>query len=234
MTLSRWTVALLSLSAVSFSALSSARADEDLSVAFDAGVLSNYIYRGISRSDGKAAFQGSVDLSHDNGFYGRFFASSIDNALGQDVEGEAAFGYGTRLGAYDVDVSLAYDSFWGGTKNTDYWELRSAISRDMGFAFFRTGANMAFAEQWFKADGSSFYGYGEAEFPIPIKDFLPLSLNVRSGYEIFNDRVNKWDWRVMLATEYKGLVFALAYHDTKRDTFISGKSYFTASVRYLF
>ncbi len=207
--------------------------DDDLSVDFDLNATSDYIYRGISRTGGDPAIQGSVEVSNDSGFYGRVFASSLDNGLGQDAETEFALGYFGSATNFDYELSVAYDKFWGGPNDKGYAEIRSSISRDMGFLYARTGLNYAPDNREF-GGGSSLYGYGEIEVPFPINIGIPLSMNVRTGYEAFESIDNKWDWSVNLIAGINDFVISAGYHDVKGNTFFRGKSRFNLSVRYYF
>ena len=48
------------------------------SVSANIGVVSNYVWRGITQTDDKAAVQGGVDYSHSSGFYAGTWVSNVD------------------------------------------------------------------------------------------------------------------------------------------------------------
>ena len=61
------TAVLGALAAPSF--LFAADAAPDLTVAYNVGLYSQYIFRGLTQTDRGPAVQGGVDLTHSSGFY---------------------------------------------------------------------------------------------------------------------------------------------------------------------
>ncbi len=108
---------LLSTLALSGAAFAQTKAPEpDYTLSFNAGVVSDYRYRGISQSRLKPAVQAGVDFAHKNGFYLGAWGSSIkwikdsgstDGSIELDLygghKGELAKGL-----AYDVGL-LRYE-----------------------------------------------------------------------------------------------------------------------------
>lgn len=89
--------------------LTSGAAAAELSA--NAGIFSNYIWRGITQSNDSAAGQGGIDYGHDSGFYAGAWVSNID------FSGNEGTGYENDTG-YEMDVfagfggeagSLGYD-----------------------------------------------------------------------------------------------------------------------------
>ena len=91
----------------------SVKAQDDSPVEFEGDVtlVTDYDYRGLSRTGGKPALQGGLAAYDDNGLYGGFLLSSLnDGFMGYDAASELYIGYGFAAGAYDLDVSLSLDS----------------------------------------------------------------------------------------------------------------------------
>lgn len=135
------TVTLLSIAAAGFAAVASpARADP---LSFNAGVASDYRYRGISQTRLRPALQGGLDVTSPSGFYAGAWGSTIqwikDNAVKGPVELDVYGGYKaeitTNLG-YDVGLlQYAYlgnklaDTGGGGVyKNADTTEVYGALT----------------------------------------------------------------------------------------------------------
>jgi uncharacterized protein (TIGR02001 family) len=108
---------LLSTLALSGAAFAQTKAPEpDYTLSFNAGVVSDYRYRGISQSRLKPAVQAGVDFAHKNGFYLGAWGSSIkwikdatatDGSLELDLYGGHKGELAKDL-AYDVGV-LRYE-----------------------------------------------------------------------------------------------------------------------------
>jgi len=108
---------LLSTLALSTAAFAQTKAPEpDYTLSFNAGVVSDYRYRGISQSRLKPAAQGGLDFAHKNGFYLGAWASTIkwiedSGATDGKVELDLYGGYKGELAkglAYDVGL-LRYE-----------------------------------------------------------------------------------------------------------------------------
>ena len=94
------------------SVLASGAATADLSA--NAGIFSNYIWRGITQSNDSAAGQGGIDYGHDSGFYAGTWVSNIDfsgntdtgyeNGTGYEMDVYAGFGGEAGSLGYDLGV----------------------------------------------------------------------------------------------------------------------------------
>jgi uncharacterized protein (TIGR02001 family) len=82
------TAVLGALAAPSFVFAADAAPAPDLTVAYNIGLYSQYIFRGLTQTDRGPAVQGGVDLTHSSGFYLGAWASNIswlrDSYLGGD------------------------------------------------------------------------------------------------------------------------------------------------------
>lgn len=75
----------------------------------NAGVFSEYLFRGVEQSNG-VAVQGGLDYSHESGFYAGTWISNLDSSLGfGSYETDIYGGYATRLfDLFNVDAGLLY------------------------------------------------------------------------------------------------------------------------------
>ncbi|MEW6165709.1 MAG: TorF family putative porin [Pseudomonadota bacterium] len=90
------------------SPLAAVAEDSPHSVAYNVGIVSDYLFRGISQTHGDAALQGGVDYSHSSGLYAGVWGSTIswvDDAYGSGTT-EIDF-YGGYKGSLATD--LGYD-----------------------------------------------------------------------------------------------------------------------------
>lgn len=189
--------------------------DNKFSLSGDVGAVSDYLFRGVSRSDGHPAVQANLDLAHSNGFYLGAFLSSIDDLQNHHFEAEGYLGFGFSGDSWEYNVSLSVDSFHSSNDSDAFFELRGTISRDFGFAYVRSGL-------YFSPDnreiglGRSIYAFGEGDFYVPAPGLPPITLNMRIGYEDFEGGINKWDWSVGLFVEAGGVEWGLRYVDTNK------------------
>lgn len=87
-----------------------AAAEPDYSLAYNAGAITDYRYRGISQSRLRPALQGGADFTHKSGFYLGAWASTIkwikDAGGDAPVELDLYGGYKFSVGAFGADVGV--------------------------------------------------------------------------------------------------------------------------------
>ena len=108
------------------------------------GLVSNYVYRGISQTAGKPALQGGFDYSHSSGFYVGTWASNV-NWVSDNYGGA---GLPSASNSLEIDV-------YGGYKGT--------ITGDLGFdvgvlTYNYPGSNMTVGGTFIKPDSTEIYG----------------------------------------------------------------------------
>jgi hypothetical protein len=159
----------------------SASAEGPYSFSADIGVVSNYMWRGVSQTQDGPAVQGGLTFNHESGFSAGIWASNVDfndegvaqpvtiladpttpSGFEEDVNGNLV---GTTAGSsssdsanYEVDLSLGY----GGNITDDLSYGLSAVyyaypdGKDSNFA--ELGASMTF--KWFTI-GTAYTVFGE-------------------------------------------------------------------------
>jgi uncharacterized protein (TIGR02001 family) len=199
---------------------------------FDLGgeiiLMSDYRFRGISRSDENPALQAGIDLHHDSGFYvgarGTTLAGNdsyrLRNPAFRDqgkVEGDFYAGYGRSLGGgFDLDAGVMYYAFAGaGAGATDYAEPYASLSYLIGPVQLTGGAKYA-PSQAATGHQDMLYLYGQADISVP---FTPFSFGAQAGRQDWGRFGSYWNWS--LAARYhvripglQGSELALRYIDT--------------------
>lgn len=136
--------------------LSLPAAAQDLTITGNAGLFSDYRFRGISQTNKKPAFQGGFDIAHASGFYAGNWNSNVDSAFfnGANIEMDFYAGYKPTFGAFALDVGLLYYYYPGsGAGNTfkiDNTEL------------YAGGAYGPFSLKYFHAV-SDFFGFPDSK-----------------------------------------------------------------------
>lgn len=74
----------------------------------NAGVASNYIWRGVTQTNDAAAGWGGIDYGHDSGFYAGTWVSNVafGNAAGAGYEMDVYAGFGGEAGSVGYDVGV--------------------------------------------------------------------------------------------------------------------------------
>ena len=162
-----------------------------LEVGIDAALLSDYRFRGISRSDEDPALQANVTVSHGSGFYVGARGTTLGGVdpfrlrdpgfedLG-DVELDIYAGYGADLGGgLSLDGGLLYYAFVGGEGQTNYFEPYASLSYLLGPVEATAGAKYA-PSQSGTGEEDMLYLFGEVEAGIP---FTPVKLRAHAGQQ---------------------------------------------------
>ena len=187
------TLGALFSAALGGSGLAWAEADSPHSISANIGVVSNYMWRGVTQTLDDPAVQGGLDYAHVSGFYLGTWASNIDWG-GEDPNYELDFygGYGGAVNeAFSYDLKLAYYAYPDG-RDSDFAEVSASgtfYGFTLGLAYTLSGEN----------DGGLFddddlYYYASFDY-----DALPygLAFNLRAGYYDFrHDTVllnNGWE-----------------------------------------
>jgi len=88
----------------------------------NAGVVSEYVFRGVPSSDGKAAAQGGLDAAWDSGFYLGTWGSSVDFDGADGVEMDFYGGYGGEIGDFSYGIGATLYTYTDDA-DEDYQEI---------------------------------------------------------------------------------------------------------------
>ena len=171
--------------------------------------LSDYRFRGVSRSDEDPAVQATLTLSHDSGLYAGVTTTTLKGLdsfrlrdpafqdLG-DVELDLYAGYGADLGrGFSLDAGLLYYLFAGGNGPTDYVEPYASLSYLIGPVDFTAGAKYAPSQDAI-GDEDMLYLFGQVDATIPFSRWRFSGLVGHQDWGRFGDY---WTWS--LGTEYR-------------------------------
>jgi uncharacterized protein (TIGR02001 family) len=93
------------------------------------GVVSNYMWRGMSQTRNGAALQGGLDLSHSSGFYAGYWASNVNFDLVDHADTEQDFyaGYGFSVGDFAFDLKRV-EYHYASADELDFGETHAHVS----------------------------------------------------------------------------------------------------------
>lgn len=190
-----------------------AQDSEGSNFSWNAGVVSDYVFRGVSQSNRDVAFQGGVDYAFgDSGFYAGAWGSNVDfqdiDGAGPNVEVDLYVGYNTDFSEnVNFDVMLTRYTYHGAEAaygNIDYNELITKVAlKDV--ATLTVGYTNDYSNSGEKSTyvnlGHSWDLGGE------------YTLNAGFG-RTFSDFGDANDWNVGVSKSFKGIEFGLNYYDT--------------------
>lgn len=188
-----------------------------LSVSGGVDLVSDYRFRGISRSGDEVAVQPSVTVSHDSGFYLGAWGSNVDGgpAYG-DIETQLYGGYETEIApGTQLDLGLTYYWYPDGDKAfgpSDYGEGAARLSYMLGPVEAIGTLAYAWNQSALGSDDSLYLGLGLSS-GIPN---TPVTLTAGLGYTdgglaLGGDYL---DWSLGARATFDRFTLGLKYVDT--------------------
>jgi len=189
----------------------------DFTITGNAGVWSQYRFRGISQSDNKPVFQGSATVAHKSGFYLSVWGSSASagnstvNIGGTEID--VYGGYTHALGSTGVTVDGGlYGYIYPGATAGNYYEVYGSLAKTFGPATAKLGVNVAPNQKvfdYYSGTNHNVYVYGELGFAIP---HTPLTFHSHightgGGFDYTKDYI---DYTVGVSYKWKALTFDIS------------------------
>lgn len=198
-------------------------------VAWNVGVVSDYVFRGYSQTLEDPAIQGGVDATID-AFYVGAWASNVDFGDDTNVEVDLYGGYRGEAAGFAFDVGAVGYGYVNAPDGADYdyVELKAAASRAIGPATF--GAAVYWSPDFFGLDEEATYVEANTAF-VPADKW---TVSAAIGYQSLdvNDDYTTWNVGVGYAlTDH--IAVDVRYHDTDVDGPLSdGRA--VAGIKFLF
>lgn len=150
-------LALAALSLMSVTAAYAEEAKPDWTFTGNAGLFSDYRFRGYTQTDYKPAFQGGFDLAHASGFYVGNWNSNVEQALyrGSSIEMDFYGGYKMSAGPVALDFGAIY--YYYPSSTTSLYGYDKQVHQDELYV----GASFSFFTAKFSYGLSNFFGAGD-------------------------------------------------------------------------
>jgi uncharacterized protein (TIGR02001 family) len=205
-------------------------AQDDVDIAFNVAVTSDYVFRGVSQTDEDPAISGGVDLTAGS-FYAGAWASNVDFGDDTDAEIDLYGGYRTEAGGYALDfgvVGYLYVNAPGGA-DYDYVEFKAAASRAIGD--FTGGIALYVSPDFFGADDEA--TYLELNGAYATTAGWTISGAVGQQWLDVSDDYVTWNLGAAYALT-DNLTFDVRYHDTDIDGLAIAEDRFVATIKAAF
>ena len=107
-------------------------------VSANVAFASDYIWRGMTQSDGPA-MSGGFDYSSDGGFYAGIWGSNVNFNDGAGSELDYYFGYGFEMGGLGVDLGYVAFDYPKNTTGLDFEEIvKATVPKKIKIKIFKT------------------------------------------------------------------------------------------------
>ena len=200
----------------------------DWTISGNAGLFSDYRFRGISQTDKKPAFQGGFDIGHASGFYVGNWNSNVDSGFynGANLEMDFYGGYKMSAGPVALDFGILYyyypGSGAGGTTTIDNTELYISAGFGPVSAKYSQAVSDFFSApdskgSWY-LEGNGSFEIGNGVSVIGHLGYQKLRNNARVveiGATSPQDSIT--DWKIGVSYDLSGFLLGAAYVGTNRD-----------------
>lgn len=211
--------ALLIAGVASFTFGGVALAEDGPTVSFNVGAASDYVFRGVSQTDGQGQVFGGADVSMGK-VYGGAWLSNVDFNNGTNMEYDLYAGFKPQAGPVALDLGVVYYGYTNKPAGGDeaYWEAKVAGSVPVGKGSL--GAAVFYSPEFFGETGEA--TYYEINGSAPLTEKASVSGAIGHQSVVGDLDYNTWNLGVGYALTSKFGV-DLRYWDTSEHSF--GKIY---------
>lgn len=147
-----------------------------ITVNASAGVASDYLFRGISQTRSRTAYQGTAEISHSSGVYVGAFVSNVRFA-GTDARQEIDFlaGYRFTVADFNIDIGAVWYTYPGFTRQPGQFRLNYAegvlkVTREIGQVTLMGG--LYGSPNYFGSSGTGIYLEGGVDWRTGFQDLV--------------------------------------------------------------
>jgi len=164
-------------------------------------LTSDYVWRGVSQTDGGPAIQGGFDADLGNGLYAGVWASNVDFGDDTSVEVDVYGGWAGEFNGVGVDVGYIHYHYPQEGYQLD--ELYLGLS--FGPASITYSYDLGLAE-----DEIGDY----TDFGLDLGEYNGVAFAAHAGYYDLDSGGDYWDFKLGASTSIFGADWELAYTDT--------------------
>ena len=191
-------------------------------------VTSDYVFRGLSQSNGDMALQGGFDITTASGFYVGTWLSSIDfnDASDANLETDLYAGYTAAIGKTGLSYNVGLYGYFYPDSNShshfSFYEVYGGLTYAVGD--FSVTGQVNYSPEFFAKSGDAIYTQASAAYKF--SDLFSVSGAV--GYQTIDDAVafgtdDYTTWNIggtlNLPGAFKGTSLDLRYSDTDDKAF---------------
>ena len=204
-------------------------------ISANAGVVTDYVLRGISQTQHKPALQGGVDYAHASGLYAGLWGSTVEwvdrtdyvYQHGNKVELDLYGGYKGVAGDFSYDLGLVRYYYPGDFNSPSQNQIQNPVTANTTEAYLSVGWKII-TLKYSRAISKNFVGWGgstsdtrsrgsdyiDLTATYPLDETLNLVAHVGHQNVENNSYANYTDWKLGVTKDLGFGVVGLAYTDT--------------------
>lgn len=174
---------------------------------------SEYIWRGISQTDGDPAISGSLDYSHSSGLYAGVWGSNVDYGDDASAEFDAYLGFAGEFGESGIGYDVGVLRYMFPGEDYNFNEVYGSLS----YSIFTAG--VAYSSDTLGSGEDGYYWSLDAAYD------LPVGLNLYGGVGYYDADENTFTtgiddyshYWVGVSKDLAGFTLDLSYQDAESD-----------------
>ena len=192
-----------------------------IEISGNVALTTDYIFRGMSQTDGSPAIQGGFDADLGNGVYAGAWGSNVDfgDSTNASMELDLYAGWATEVNGVGVDLGVIHYGYPTGETGSNYDEVY------VGLSF-----GPAKLTQYFGVDlGSEDLGdtnYGNySDLGLDLGEYNGVAFAAHVGYYDWKEgKDDYWDWKLAASTSMFGVDWEAAYTDVDTNSNAAGSA----------
>ena len=185
------------------------------SVSGNVTLTSDYVFRGVTQTDGDPAIQATIDLGQ-GAFYAGAWASNVDFGDDTDFELDLYAGWAPEWRDTTFDLGVIVYTYPGATDaagDQDFVELHAGAARSYGPLTLDAG--LYWSPDFYLEAGAAHYIDAGASWALTDA----IGIDIRAGHSAFDDdsSANYADYQLGVTASRFGLDWDLRWHDSEID-----------------
>lgn len=186
-----------------------------IEISGNVALTTDYIWRGMSQTDGSPAIQGGFDADFGNGIYAGAWGSNVDFGSDSDesMELDLYAGWAGEFKGVGVDVGAIHYAYPTSGTETDFTEVYVGLSMGPASLTQYFGVDLG-------SDDLGDYRSGNyTDLGLDLGEYNGIAFAAHVGYyDLQLDSGDYWDWKLAASTTYMGVDVEVAYTDVDTNS----------------
>ncbi|MFT6655492.1 MAG: hypothetical protein ACJAWI_002265 [Marinomonas primoryensis] len=198
--------------------LAASGAASALELTGNVALTTDYIWRGVSQTDGSPAIQGGFDADFGNGVYAGVWGSNVDFADDSDesLELDIYGGWAGEFNGVGVDVGVIHYAYPTSGTETDFTEVY------VGATFGPASLTQYFGVDLGSDDIGDYRLGNYTDLGLDLGEYNGVAFSAHLGYFDLQKDDDYWDWKLAASTNMFGVDWEAAYTDLDTNSNDSG------------
>jgi uncharacterized protein (TIGR02001 family) len=184
-----------------------------LELSGNVALTTDYVWRGMSQTDGAPAIQGGFDADLGNGLYAGVWASNVDFGSDSSVEVDVYAGWAGQVAGFDLDVGVLHYAYPTGENGLDFTEVYIGTTIELPVLGAVAIQHSIGVDTGDDTTGDVVYGdYTSAGFDLG--EHYGLALSASAGFYNVDGGEDVTDWKVSASKSMFGVDLDVSYTDT--------------------